>query len=46
MTHVTAAIQSVRDHYEKRGIFMKQFGFGQKPALVVVDMAYGWSDPA
>ena len=46
MSHVTAAIQSVRDHYEERGIFMKQFGFGLKPALVVIDMAYGWTDPA
>ena len=46
MSHVTAAIQSVRDHYEERGIFMKQFGFGRKPALVVIDMAYGWTDPA
>ena len=45
-SHVTAAIQSVRDHYEERGIFMKQFGFGRKPALVVIDMAYGWTDPA
>jgi len=46
MSQVTAAIQSVRDHYENHGIFMKQFGFGQKPALVVIDMAYGWTDPA
>ncbi len=45
-SHVTAAIQSVRDHYEEHGIFMKQFGFGRKPALVVIDMAYGWTDPA
>ena len=46
MTDVTAAIQTVRDYYEERGIFMREFGFGRRPALVIIDMAYGWTDPA
>src|SRR5262249_35097555 len=32
--------------YKVRGIFQGRFGFGQSPALVVIDMAYGWTDPA
>jgi nicotinamidase-related amidase len=32
--------------YKERGIFQAQFGFGQRPALIVIDMAYGWTDPA
>ena len=40
-----AAIQSVREYYEEYGIFMKRFGFGQRPAMVIIDMAYGWTDP-
>jgi nicotinamidase-related amidase len=43
---VQEAIQSVRDYYDERGIFLKKFGFGRKPALIVIDMAYGWTDPA
>ena len=39
-------IQSVRDYYDKQGIFMRKFGFGQKPALLIIDMAYGWTGPA
>lgn len=42
---VRAAIHSVRDFYEQQGIFMKQFGYGKSPALLVIDMAYGWTDP-
>lgn len=38
-------IQSVRNLYDEREIFLKQFGFGNKPALIVIDMAYGWTDP-
>ena len=37
------AIQSVRDYYNEHGIFLKKFGYGEKPALVVIDMAYGWT---
>lgn len=40
------AIQSVEDYYNEHGIFLKKFGFGERPALVVIDMAYGWTDPA
>jgi nicotinamidase-related amidase len=32
--------------YKERGIFQGRFGFGESPALVVIDMAYGWTDPA
>ena len=45
----TAALQatdSVRRYYEERGIFMRRWGFGRRPALVVIDMAYGWTDAA
>lgn len=31
---------------KERGIFQGKFGFGKSPALVVIDMAYGWTDPA
>ncbi|MBT3344307.1 MAG: isochorismatase family protein [Gemmatimonadetes bacterium] len=40
------AIDSVRRYYDDNGIFLERFGFGQHPALVVIDMAYGWTDPA
>lgn len=33
-------------YYKERGIFQDRFGFGEKPALIVIDMAYGWTDPA
>lgn len=46
MDPVKAAIDSVRAYYEERGIFLKKFGFGRKPALLIIDMAYGWTDPA
>ena len=39
------AIQSVRDYYNEHGIFLKKFGYGEKPALVIIDMAYGWTSP-
>jgi maleamate amidohydrolase len=42
---IKQAIQSVRDFYEEQGIFMKQFGYGKSPALLIIDMAYGWTDP-
>src|SRR6516164_3157662 len=40
-----AAMAEVDAYYRERGIFQGRFGFGQRPALVVVDMAYGWTDP-
>ncbi len=42
---VQKVIQSVRDFYEQSGIFLQKLGFGRKPALVIIDMAYGWTDP-
>jgi nicotinamidase-related amidase len=41
-----AAMATVDAYYQERGIFQGRFGFGQSPALVVIDMAYGWTDPA
>ena len=33
-------------YYKDRGIFQGKFGFGKRPVLIVIDMAYGWTDPA
>ncbi len=41
-----AAMAEVETYYKQRGIFQGRFGFGQRPALVVIDMAYGWTDAA
>src|SRR5262245_52904473 len=41
-----AAMAEVDAYYKERGIFQDRFGFGQRPALIVIDMAYGWTDPA
>src|SRR5262249_60504811 len=41
-----AAMAAVDAYYKERGIFQGRFGFGVSPALVVIDMAYGWTDPA
>ncbi len=43
--NIRQAIGSVRSFYEEQGIFMKQFGYGERPAMVIIDMAYGWTDP-
>ena len=40
------SMKSVEDYYRKRGIFQKRFGMGKRPAIVVVDFAYGWTDDA
>jgi maleamate amidohydrolase len=40
------AMRSVDDYYRERGIFQDRFGFGETPAVVVVDFAYGWTDDA
>src|SRR5262249_18498579 len=40
------AAAAVDAFYKERGIFQGRFGFGEKAALVVIDMAYGWTDPA
>ena len=41
-----AAMATVEAYYKERGIFQDRFGFGVCPALVIIDMAYGWTDPA
>jgi nicotinamidase-related amidase len=41
-----AAMAEVERFYQERGIFQGRFGFGRRSALVVIDMAYGWTDPA
>jgi maleamate amidohydrolase len=41
-----AAMAEVDAYYKERGIFQGKFGFGVSPALIVIDMAYGWTDPA
>ena len=46
MEHLRAAITAVDAYYKQQGIFQGRFGFGKKPALIVIDMAYGWTDPA
>jgi nicotinamidase-related amidase len=40
------AMAAVDSYYKERGIFQGRFGFGKSPALVVIDMSYGWTDPA
>jgi len=40
------AMASVDAYYRERGIFQDRFGFGAKPAVVVVDFACGWTDDA
>lgn len=40
------AFDSIGRYYRQRGIFQERFGFGKKPAVVVVDFAYGWTDDA
>ena len=46
MEGLQAAMAAVDAYYRERGIFQDRFGFGESPALVVIDMAYGWTDPA
>jgi nicotinamidase-related amidase len=46
MQGLRAAMAAMDDYYRERGIFQGRFGFGRQPALVVIDMAYGWTDPA
>jgi nicotinamidase-related amidase len=46
MDGLRAAMADVEAYYKKRGIFQGRFGFGVSPALVVIDMAYGWTDAA
>lgn len=46
MEGLRAAMAVVDAYYKERGIFQGRFGFGERPALVVIDMAYGWTDAA
>ena len=46
MQALKIAMDSVDAYYRERGIFGGKFGFGERPALVVIDMACGWTDPA
>ena len=46
LTGLRAAMQEVDAYYKERGIFQGRFGFGESPALIIIDMAYGWTDPA
>src|SRR5713226_323351 len=46
MEGLRAAMAAVDAYYQERGIFQDRFGFGVSPALIVIDMAYGWTDPA
>lgn len=43
---LAAAMKSIDDYYRERGIFQDRFGFGEAPAILVVDFAYGWTDDA
>src|SRR5215218_1762264 len=46
MDGLRSAMAAVDAYYKERGIFQGRFGFGVSPALIVIDMAYGWTDPA
>jgi nicotinamidase-related amidase len=46
MDALQSAMAVVDAYYKERGIFQGRFGFGKCPALIVIDMAYGWTDPA
>lgn len=46
LENLRAAMAEVDAYYKERGIFQGKFGFGERPALIVIDMAYGWTDPA
>ena len=41
-----AAMETIDAYYRSRGIFQDRFGFGQRPAILVVDFANGWTDEA
>lgn len=46
LDNVKQVIQTVAEYYDAQGIFRQHFGYGVRPALLVIDMAYGWTDPA
>jgi nicotinamidase-related amidase len=46
LTALRVATAEVEAYYQARGIFQARFGFGNRAALIIIDMAYGWTDPA
>jgi nicotinamidase-related amidase len=46
MQALKIAMAAVDAYYLERGIFGGKFGFGERPALIVIDMGNGWTDPA
>jgi len=46
LTTLRQTMAEVDSFYQARGIFQGRFGFGASPALIVIDMAHGWTDPA
>ena len=46
MDALRSVIAEVDAYYKERGIFQDLFGYGASPALIVIDMAYGRTDPA
>jgi maleamate amidohydrolase len=46
LTALQRAMAEVDSFYQARGIFQGRFGCGTSPAVIVIDMAYGWTDPA
>lgn len=38
------AMQTIESYYQSRGIFADRFGFGERPAILVVDFANGWTN--
>jgi maleamate amidohydrolase len=36
-------LREMAGYYRERGLFQERFGFGSRPAVVVVDFAYGWT---
>ena len=38
------AIDQMNQYYVDRGIFQGKFGYGMRPAVIVVDFALGWTD--
>jgi nicotinamidase-related amidase len=46
MDGLRLAMAEVDRYYKDRGIFQARFSFGRSPAVIVIDMANGWTDPA
>ena len=40
------AMETIEAYYRSRGIFADRFGFGERPAIIVVGFANGWTDEA